>query len=94
MGIKDSTASLIFIYEGLIIGLIGSIAGIVLGLFLLYGFSIGTSQSGSQSLIDLYIDYRFIAISWIIAILAAVTAALIPARRSLRLNPIEVIREG
>ena len=94
MGIKDRSASLIFIYEGLIIGVIGSIAGIGLGLLLLYGFSFGTSQSGSQSLIDLYIDYKFIAISWVIAMLAAVIAALIPARRSLRLNPIEVIREG
>jgi lipoprotein-releasing system permease protein len=94
MGIKDRAASLIFIYEGLIIGVIGSIAGIALGLFLLYGFSIGTSQSGSQSLIDLYIDYKFIVISWVIAVAAAVIAALIPARRSLRLNPIEVIREG
>jgi lipoprotein-releasing system permease protein len=94
MGIKDRAASLIFIYEGLIIGVIGSIAGIALGLLLLYGFSIGTSQSGSQSLIDLYIDYKFIAISWVIAVLAAVIAALIPARLSLRLSPIEVIREG
>ena len=94
MGIKDRSASLIFIYEGLIIGVIGSVGGIALGLLLLYGFSVGTSQSGSQSLIDLYIDYKFIAISWGIAIVAAVAAALIPARRSLRLNPIEVIREG
>jgi lipoprotein-releasing system permease protein len=94
MGIKDRSASLIFIYEGLIIGVIGSIVGIAIGLLLLYGFSIGTSQSGSQSLIDLYIDYKFIAISWFIAVAAAVIAALIPARRSLRLNPIEVIREG
>jgi lipoprotein-releasing system permease protein len=94
MGIKDRAASLIFIYEGLIIGVIGSIVGIALGLFLLYGFSIGTSQSGSQSLIDIYIDYKFVAISWVIAVAAAVIAALIPARRSLRLNPIEVIREG
>ena len=94
MGIKDRSASLIFIYEGLIIGLIGSIAGIAVGLGLLYGFAIGTSQSGTQSLIDLYIDYKFIVISWGIAVLAAVVAALIPARRSLRLNPIEVIREG
>jgi lipoprotein-releasing system permease protein len=94
MGIKDRSASLIFIYEGLIIGVIGSIAGIALGLGLLYGFSIGTSQSGTQSLIDLYFDYKFIVISWGIAVLAAVVAALIPARRSLRLNPIEVIREG
>jgi len=94
MGIKDRAASLIFIYEGLIIGLISSFIGVGLGLFLLYGFSFGTSQPDSPALIDLYIDYKFIVLSWFIAVLAAVLAALIPARRSLRLNPIEVIREG
>ena len=94
MGIKDLSASLIFIFEGLIIGIIGSIIGVILGLGLLYGFNIGTSQSGSEALIDLYIDFKFILLSWGIAVLAAVIAALIPARRSLRLNPIEVIREG
>lgn len=94
MGIKDRQASLIFIYEGLIIGVIGSIIGVALGLFLLYGFSIGTTKPGSQALIDLYIDYKFILLSWGIAVASAVLAALIPARRSLRLNPIDVIREG
>jgi lipoprotein-releasing system permease protein len=94
MGIKDGAASLIFIYEALIIGLIGSVAGIALGLGLLYGFSVGTAHSGTTPLIDLYIDYKFIVISWAIAVLAAVVAALIPARRTLRLDPIEVIREG
>ena len=94
MGIKDRAASLIFIYEGLIIGLIGSVIGIVLGLLLLLGFSFGTSQGTGPALIDVSIDYPFIAISWGIAVIAAVLAALIPARRSLRLNPIEVIREG
>ena len=94
MGIKDRSASLIFIFEGLIIGLIGSVTGVILGLGLLYGFNAGTSQSGSPALIDLYIDPWFIILSWSIAVLASVIAALVPARRSLRLNPIDVIREG
>jgi lipoprotein-releasing system permease protein len=94
MGIKDRQASLIFIYEGLIIGVIGAVLGVVLGLFLIYGFSFGTSKPGEQALIDLYIDYKFILLSWGIAVVSAVLAALIPARRSLRLNPIDVIREG
>jgi lipoprotein-releasing system permease protein len=94
MGIKDREASLIFIYEGLIIGVIGSVVGVLLGLGLLYGFAAGTAKPGTAALIDLYIDYKFIILSWGIAVLAAVLAALIPARRSLRLNPIDVIREG
>lgn len=94
MGIKDRAASLIFIYEGLIIGMIGSVFGVLLGLLLLYGFSFGTSQPDAPSLIDLYIDPGFIILSWGIAVLASVIAALLPARRSLRLDPIDVIRES
>jgi lipoprotein-releasing system permease protein len=94
MGIKDRSASLIFIYEGLIIGFISATIGVALGLGLLYGFAIGTAQPGTPAIIDLYLDYQFVAISWAIAIASAVLAALIPARRSLRLNPIDVIREG
>jgi len=94
MGIKDLAASLIFIFEGLIIGLAGATFGVILGLVLIYGFAIGTAKPGTPALIELFIDYQFIAISWLIAVAAAVLAALIPARRSLRLNPIDVIREG
>jgi lipoprotein-releasing system permease protein len=94
MGIKDRAASMIFIYEGLIIGMISATIGTVLGLGLLYGFSFGTAKPGVQSVIDIYIDNRFVALSWGIAVASAALAALIPARRSLRLNPIDVIREG
>jgi lipoprotein-releasing system permease protein len=94
MGIKDRDASLIFIFEGLIIGMIGSIIGVLLGLGLLYGFAFGTTKPGEVPLIDLYLDYQFVALSWGIAILSSILAAAIPARRSLRLNPIDVIREG
>jgi lipoprotein-releasing system permease protein len=94
MGIKDRDASLVFIYEGLIIGIIGSVVGVLLGIGLIYGFAAGTAKPGEAALIDLYFDYKFILLSWGISVLAAVLAALIPARRSLRLNPIDVIREG
>ena len=94
MGIKDRAASLIFIFEGSIIGLAGATIGVILGLGLIYGFALGTAKPGTPALIELFIDYQFIAISWLIAVAAAVLAALIPARRSLRLNPIDVIREG
>jgi len=40
------------------------------------------------------IDYSFIAFSALIAVAASVLASLIPARKSSKLNPIEVIRNG
>ena len=94
IGIKDRVASLIFIYQGFLLGLVGSISGVILGLGLIYAFiRFTTSPDGSQ-LVDLYISYDFIVRSWLIAIIASTLAGVIPARRSLRLNPIDVIREG
>jgi len=92
MGIKDRAASLIFIYQGFLLGLLGSVLGIALGLGLIYAFTGFTSEPGGSSLIDLYIEYDFILRAWLIALMASTLAGVIPARRSLKLNPIDVIR--
>jgi len=94
MGIADRDASLIFVFQGLIIGLIGAVVGVALGLGLLYAFNTFTASPDGGALIDLYIDYNFIIRSWVIAVASSTVAGLIPARRSLKLNPVEVIREG
>ena len=93
MGIKDRAASLIFIYQGFLLDLVGSVAGVALGLGLIYAFiNFTTSPDGAQ-LVDLYIGYDFILRSWLIALLASTLAGVIPARKSLTLNPIDVIKE-
>ena len=94
MGIKDLPASLIFIHQGFLVGLAGSTLGAILGLGLLYGFSAFTIRPDGSSLVDLFIEYDFILRSWFIALLASTLAGIIPARRSLKLSPVEVIREG
>jgi len=94
MGINDFNASLIFLYEGFLLGLVGSLAGLVLGVGLLYAFVTFTTSPEGVALIDLYFDYLFIVRSWLIALIAATLAGVIPARKSLKLNPIDVIREG
>jgi lipoprotein-releasing system permease protein len=94
MGIKDLAVSLIFLYQGFLIGLIGSILGITLGIGLLYAFNTFTANPEGTALIDLYIDYNFVIRSWFIVLLASTLAGVIPARKSLQLNPIDVIREG
>jgi len=94
MGIKHLPASLIFIHQGFLVGLAGSTLGVILGLGLLYGFSAFTIRPDGSSLVDLFIGYDFILRSWFIALLASTLAGIIPARRSLKLSPVEVIREG
>ncbi|UCG10759.1 MAG: ABC transporter permease [Dehalococcoidia bacterium] len=94
MGINDFNASLIFIYEGFLLGLVGSIAGLVLGIGLLYAFIAFTTSPGEIPIIDIYFDYGFVVRSWLVALIVATLAGVIPARKSLKLNPIDVIREG
>lgn len=93
MGIKDRDASLIFIYQGFTLGFIGSLLGIFLGLGLLIAFTKFNVTPDGRPLVDLYIGYDFIVISWLIVVVCSTLAGIIPARKSLLLNPVDVIRE-
>jgi lipoprotein-releasing system permease protein len=94
MGIKDGDASKIFLLQGLILGVFGAVLGVALGLGLSVAFTTFALNPDGTPIIAFYINYGFIALSGGIAILASLVASLIPARKSLKLNPIEVIRNG
>lgn len=94
MGIKNKTASQIFLFQGLILGIFGGILGTGLGIGLTYIFSVFVTNPDGTPLVPFYLDYGFVAFSVAIAIIAAMVAAFIPARKSSKLNPIEVIRNG
>ena len=89
MGIQDGDASLIFLFEGMLLGVFGAILGILLGVGLLYAF---TTFSGTD--IPISINAGFLALSAGIAIAASMIAALSPAIKSSKLSVIEVIRNG
>ncbi|MDD4541906.1 MAG: ABC transporter permease [Eubacteriales bacterium] len=94
MGIQDGQASLIFVFQGLMLGIAGAILGVLLGLGLSYAFTTFALNPDGTPVVPLYIDPGFIALSAAFAIVVSTIAALIPARRSSKLNPIEVIRNG
>ncbi|MGH4122162.1 MAG: ABC transporter permease [Clostridium sp.] len=94
MGIKDRDASKIFLYQGLLLGIAGAILGIIFGITLMVVFTKFAVNPDGTSIIPLYLDYKFIAISGLIAVVSASIAALIPARSSSKLEPIEVIKNG
>ena len=89
MGIQDGDASLIFLFEGMLLGVFGAIIGILLGIGLLYAF---TTFSGTD--IPITFDVGFLAMSAGIAIAASTLAALSPAIKSSKLSVMEVIRNG
>lgn len=94
MGIKDRDASLIFVFQGFMLGIVGAVFGIILGFVLLWFFTNFAVNPDGTPIVPIYINIGFIALSGMFAVSSAVAASLIPARLSSRLNPIEVIKNG
>jgi len=94
MGIKTRQSSLIFLFQGLILGLIGGILGLIIGLGLSISFTIFAVRPDGSPVVPLFIDRNFLLLSFGLAVVASTLAALVPARKSARLDPIEVIRNG
>lgn len=95
MGIKNSDASLIFLFQGLILGIFGALTGVVLGIGLLVSFqTFAIDATTGDPVIPLNIEYSFIALSALIAVGVSTVAALVPARKSSKLSVIEVIRNA
>ncbi len=94
MGIQNRDASLVFLTEGFLLGIAGAVLGVALGLGLAFAFTKFALNPDGTPVIALLIDPRFISLSGLIAVVSATLASLIPARRSARLDPMEVIRNG
>ena len=88
MGVTKKSARRIFVYQGLILGVAGAAAGIVLGVLLLYFFN---RFAGS---LTISYDLAQIAGVALIAVAASTLASVIPARRSAEMNPMEAIKNG
>ncbi|KNZ40516.1 ABC transporter permease [Acetobacterium bakii] len=94
MGMHNQRASLVFLFQGVLLGILGAIAGVGLGVGLSWSFATFVVNADGTSVVPLYIDWYFIGISAGIAILASTLASLIPAIRVSKLDPMEVIKNG
>lgn len=92
MGTPAGSASRIFLFQGAFLGLGGAVLGSGLGFAITQLFLWGTAQATGTPLFPLEFDPGYAAAIVVIATLASVVSALLPARKSARLNPIEVIR--
>jgi lipoprotein-releasing system permease protein len=93
MGARDGQSSLIFMYQGLLLGFGGAIGGMLLGLVLYLGFIAGISST-SATFLGTRINISFMMASGLIAVISSTIASLLPALKSSKLDPIEVIRNG
>jgi len=94
MGIKNGPASRIFLFQGVILGIFGAILGVTFGLGLTVAFTKFAVNADGNPIVQLYVNPKFIILSAILAIGSSSIAALIPAKKSAKLDPIEVIKNG
>lgn len=88
MGLSDTRAGRIFLWQAIIMGGAGSASGVALAYFLLFGFSFsGASFSITPKL-------PFVLGSAAVGIGVALVSSIIPTRRTSKLDPIEVIQGG
>lgn len=88
MGLSDTHAGRIFLWQAMIMGGAGSAAGVGLAYFLLFGFSF----SGASFSIEPQLP--FVLGSAAIGMGVALASSVIPTRRTSKLDPIEVIQGG
>ncbi|HNV04943.1 MAG TPA: hypothetical protein PKH64_02370, partial [Petrotogaceae bacterium] len=67
---------------------------IILGVILLFFFTTFAVNSDGSPVVPIIFDYTFIVISGIIAVAASTISAILPAKKSSKLSPVEVIRNG
>jgi lipoprotein-releasing system permease protein len=97
MGLSDKSLLKIFLLEGILIGVIGSFLGVILGLFIcflqikykLYGLDPNVYIIDA---LPVKIQLLDIVLIVLMAILLSTIAGYFPAKRAAKQNPLEAIR--
>jgi lipoprotein-releasing system permease protein len=88
LGMRDRQTGLIFLWEGAILGVLGTLSGMVAGYGLIASFSFIPVPFTITVQPDKYL------IAGVVGIVVALVSAVIPYRKTASLDPIEVIQGG
>jgi len=97
MGFRAHDIELVFLIQGVALGLVGNLTGLPLGSVLMIGLQriqIKFPGGGDAVNIPIAWDWPQFAIAAAFALTAAVLAALLPARKAARLQPVDILRGG
>lgn len=92
MGTPRKAVQRVFLIQGALVGLVGSIAGCALGAVLALFFATLAQNPDGSATFPVDLNLGLFARSLLIATLTGLVAAVIPARRASRLDPAEAIR--
>lgn len=97
-GARDRVVFKIFLYQGVVIGLIAGLVGILISLIVMnlvnwYGLNV-EFIAGTQLKIGFIINWLTILIALALPVLLSVIAAAIPAKKASMLSPVEALRKG
>jgi lipoprotein-releasing system permease protein len=95
LGFTEGDVQLLFLVQGMAAGLLGAVLGCLLGQLMIEGlaqvrFSAETPAGSDRFLMAR--DWRIYAVASFFAVASAAIAAVIPARRAARLDPVHIIR--
>jgi lipoprotein-releasing system permease protein len=95
LGFTEGDIQRLFLVQGIIAGLLGAVAGCLLGALMVEAlaqvrFAVDTPAGNDRFILAR--DWRVYAAASLFAVLAAGIAAVIPARRASRLDPVQVVR--
>ena len=103
IGASSRQIVLIFFFQGILVSIIGMIAGLVLGFFLIFNlnnvitfleFILNKNllEAYFINYFPYYIDYSQILSICIITLLISIISSIIPSLKAIKLNPIQILR--
>jgi len=94
MGTSRGSVQRVFLIEGGLVGLTGSVAGGALGAALSFFFSHAVKNPYGDSLFPVDLTPGLFAAASAVALVTGILSAVVPARHAARLDPAVVIRNG
>lgn len=94
MGASPRRIMRVFLIQGGIVGGTGAILGSALAAFMVYAASMALLQEDGSPLIEGGIEWSYYFTASATAVITGLLAAVAPARRAARMDPVEAIRYG
>ncbi len=95
LGFTEGDVQRLFLVQGVIAGLLGAALGCLLGQLMIEGLGQVRFRTETPAGNDRFLlakDWRIFAVASFFAVASAAIAAVIPARRAARLDPVQIVR--